>query len=160
MTSRYRCDALTNWAMKPLTLGAGHLCVLMRPWRMDVKWFMKCFIYWLFQASIRNCLNCVRNCDEHSPLDFKSTVQYMKHFIYNFTTWNLLTSKNVFKERLYPKGQGGLFNAIMIWSRHISRCRPGFSSAIWPPCWQKRLLLPNNQSEATFARVAWDLSCM
>ena len=24
VTSRYRCDALTNWAMKPLTLGAGH----------------------------------------------------------------------------------------------------------------------------------------
>ena len=25
VTSRYRCDALTNWAMKPLTLGAGQL---------------------------------------------------------------------------------------------------------------------------------------
>ena len=25
VTSRYRCDALTNSAMKPLTLGAGHL---------------------------------------------------------------------------------------------------------------------------------------
>ena len=24
---------------------------------------------WLFQASIRNCLNCVRNCDDHSLLD-------------------------------------------------------------------------------------------
>ena len=24
MTSRYRCDALINWAMKPLTLGASH----------------------------------------------------------------------------------------------------------------------------------------
>ena len=24
VTSRYRCDALTNWAMKPLTLEAGH----------------------------------------------------------------------------------------------------------------------------------------
>ena len=45
VTSRYRCDALTNWAMKPLTLGAGHLWVLMSPWRMDVKWYMKCFIY-------------------------------------------------------------------------------------------------------------------
>ena len=46
MTSRYRCDALTNWAMKPLTLGAGHLWVVMSPWRMGVKWCMKCFIYW------------------------------------------------------------------------------------------------------------------
>ena len=41
-----RCDSLTNWAMKPLTLGGGHLWVLMSSWRMDVKWYMKCFIYW------------------------------------------------------------------------------------------------------------------
>ena len=25
---------------------------------------------WLFQASIRNCLNCVHNCDDHSLIDF------------------------------------------------------------------------------------------
>ena len=62
VTSRYRCDAFTNWAMKPLTLRTG-----------------------LFQASIRNCLNCVHNCDDHSLLDFKSAVQSMKHFIYHFT---------------------------------------------------------------------------
>ena len=37
VTSRYRCDAQTNWAMKPLTLGAGHLWVLMSPWRKDVE---------------------------------------------------------------------------------------------------------------------------
>ena len=29
VTSRYRCDGLTNWAMKPLMLGAGHLWVHM-----------------------------------------------------------------------------------------------------------------------------------
>ena len=32
VTSRYQCDALTNWAMKPLTLRAGHLWVVMFPW--------------------------------------------------------------------------------------------------------------------------------
>ena len=72
------------WAMKPLTLGAGHLWVLMSPWRMDVKWYMKCFIYWTAEASLRNCLNCVHHCDDHSSLDFISAVQYMKHFIYHF----------------------------------------------------------------------------
>ena len=46
VTWRYQCDALTNWAMKPLTLRAGHLWVLMSPRGMDVKWYMKCFIYW------------------------------------------------------------------------------------------------------------------
>ena len=38
-----------------------------------------------FQASIRNCLNCVHNCEDHSLLDFKSAVQYTKYFIYHFT---------------------------------------------------------------------------
>ena len=46
VTSQSRCDTLTNWAMKPLTLGAGHLWVLSNAWRMDVKWYMKCFICW------------------------------------------------------------------------------------------------------------------
>ena len=42
---------------------------------------------WLFQASVRNCLNCVQNCDDHGLLDFKSAVQYMKRFIYHFTSF-------------------------------------------------------------------------
>ena len=46
VSSRYWCDALTNWAMKPLTLRAGDLWVLMSPWGMNVKWYMKFFIYW------------------------------------------------------------------------------------------------------------------
>ena len=29
---------------------------------------------------------CSINCDDHSLLDFKSAVQYMKHFIYHFTS--------------------------------------------------------------------------
>ena len=41
---------------------------------------------WLFQASICNCLNCIHNCDDHGSLDFKSAVQYMKHFLYHFTS--------------------------------------------------------------------------
>ena len=51
VTSWYRRNALSNWAMKPLTLGARHLWVLMSPWRMDVKWCMKCFIYWTVDLS-------------------------------------------------------------------------------------------------------------
>ena len=50
---------------------------------MDVKWYIQTPLKsWLFQASIRNCFNCVHNCDDHGLLDFKSAVQYMKHFIY------------------------------------------------------------------------------
>ena len=36
VTSRCRCDALTNWAMKPLTLGAGQLWVHMFPWKKPI----------------------------------------------------------------------------------------------------------------------------
>ena len=34
---------------------------------------------------IRSCINCVHNCEDRSVLDFTSTVQHMKYFIYNFT---------------------------------------------------------------------------
>ena len=45
VTSRsYWCNALTNWAMKPLTLGTWHLWVLMSPWKVNVKLYMKYFI--------------------------------------------------------------------------------------------------------------------
>ena len=59
-----------------------------------------------FQASIHNCLNCVHNYDDHSLLDFKSAVLYMKdsfvgcsHYRYNYNlqiyvvAWKT-TSKN------------------------------------------------------------------
>ena len=51
-----------------------------------VNAFPSKFSWWpqntfLSKASIRNCLNCVHNCDVHGLLDFKSAVQYMKHFI-------------------------------------------------------------------------------
>ena len=115
VTSRYRCHALTNWAMKPLTLGACHFWALMFPWGMNQWWndiwngsYMNCgyeikWSYdprsyelnfcncvekpvswlerrtgnarsrvqtplksWIFQASLRNCKNCVHNCEDHS----------------------------------------------------------------------------------------------
>ena len=37
VTSWYQCDALTHWAMKPLTLGAGQLWILRSPWGMNVR---------------------------------------------------------------------------------------------------------------------------
>ena len=63
VSSRYRCDALTNWAMK--------LWVLMSPWRMDVKWYMKCFIYW--------------------TVDLKSSKLWSSQLISNlqFNIWNI-----------------------------------------------------------------------
>ena len=38
---------------------------------------------------IRNCINCVRNCEDHSLLDLTSAVHYMKYLIYHFKYGNL-----------------------------------------------------------------------
>ena len=78
---RYQCDALTIWAIKPLKLGAGHLWVCTGISRSRVQTPLKS---WIFQASICNCINCAHHCEDHSLLDFTSTVQYMKYFIYHF----------------------------------------------------------------------------
>ena len=80
VTSRYRCDALTNWARKPLTLGDGHLWVLQTPLKS-----------WNFQASLRNCKNFVHNCEDHSFAWFHVRSSYMIHFIYHFIIDPFLT---------------------------------------------------------------------
>ena len=70
LTSRFRCDALTNWAMKPLTLGTGYFWVLMVPWGMNQWWngiwnesYMNCGyeIKWSYdlRSYERNFCNCV-----------------------------------------------------------------------------------------------------
>ena len=38
---------------------------------------------------IRNCINCVHNCEDHSLLDLTSAVHYMKYLIYHFKYGNL-----------------------------------------------------------------------
>ena len=59
-----------NWAMKPLTLGAGHSRV-----QTPLK-------SWIFQASIRNCKNCVHNCEDHSLTQFNIWyISSLLHFV-------------------------------------------------------------------------------
>ena len=58
---------------------------IMQQYRQRSHFFIFPFLPSLFQPSIRNCLNCVKTCDDHGLLDFKSAVQYMKYFIYHFT---------------------------------------------------------------------------
>ena len=48
--------------------------------------------HWIFQASIRNCKNCVHNCEDHSSFDFTSAVQCMIYFIYNFIIHTVIFS--------------------------------------------------------------------
>ena len=57
---------------------------------------------WIFQASLRNCKNCVHNCEDHSFIWFHIRSSDMIHFIHHFivvlskylfiTTFNLWAS--------------------------------------------------------------------
>ena len=80
MTSRYRCYALTNWAMKPPTLGAGHLWAPMFPWRMNQRWndiwngsYMNCGyeIKWSYDPHSYglNFSNCGEKPEKFRPYD-------------------------------------------------------------------------------------------
>ena len=82
VTSWYRCNALTNWAMKPLTLGAGHLWILMFAWGMNQRWngmwngsYMNrgYEIKWSYdpRSYERNFCNCVKN-----PEKFRTSTGY------------------------------------------------------------------------------------
>ena len=46
---------------------------------------------WIFQASLRNCKNCVHNCEYHSFTWFHIRSSYMIHFIYYFIVDSFLT---------------------------------------------------------------------
>ena len=119
---------------------------------MDVKWYMKCFIYWTadlksskpwssqfrtqFKQLCREAwksqdFNGVWTChlvipvqrsnqlSYHGLLDFRSAVQYMKHFIYHFTSilhWLIRTHK-------WPAPNVSGFIAQLVRASH--RCRTG-----------------------------------
>ena len=46
---------------------------------------------WIFQASLRNCKNCVHNCKDHSFTWFHIRSSYIIHFIYHFIVDSFLT---------------------------------------------------------------------
>ena len=69
-----------------------------------MKWYMKWIIFelriwnqvklWssqLWKASLRNCKNCVYNCEDHSFTWFNIRSSYMIHFIYHFIMDSFLT---------------------------------------------------------------------
>ena len=66
-------------------------------------------------TSIRNCLNCVHYCDDHSSLDFKSAVQYKKHFICLFKTFIsvILTPLRLVRIAIQMKNKIPQFSTIM-----------------------------------------------
>ena len=73
VTSRLPVRCSTNWAMKPLTLGAGQLWVHVFPWKKWVVMIYEINHIWTVEMkwkwrndhrSERNCKNCI-HCDDH-----------------------------------------------------------------------------------------------
>ena len=108
VTSPYRYDAQTDWAMKPLTLGAGHLWLLIIPWGMSEKWYMNYFIYW--NAGFEN-----------PPFNIwifsKPAVKYLKYFIYHFS----LIPHGLIRTHKWPPPKVSGFIAQSVRTSH--RCR-------------------------------------
>ena len=73
VTSRYRCDALVSWAMKPVTLGAGHLWI-----SRDLVQLVRASHRYRevtgsnpvevlnFSGFFTQLLNCIHNCEHHN----------------------------------------------------------------------------------------------
>ena len=98
VNSRYRYHALTNWTMKPLMMEnqthkwpipivSGLIAQLAKASHRyrEVTGLNPVEVLNFSGFYVRNFVNCVLNCDDHSLLDFTSAVQYMRYFIYNFS---------------------------------------------------------------------------
>ena len=92
VTSRYRCDALTNWAMKPMTLAAF----------LAARWSLE-----FFRPLYAIAKNCVHNCEDHSFTWFhiRSSV-YDSLNIYHFIHWFIPHGKILTHKRPAPNVSG------------------------------------------------------
>ena len=73
---------------------------------------------------IRNCINCVHNCEDHSLLDLTSAVHYMKYFIYHFKYGNLNIVSDPCSTQWKVFCPQMMMNAIplvvhVIWMQHV-----------------------------------------
>ena len=108
VTLRYQCNALTNWAMKSLMLGAGQLCVCLENHtsiaRSRVQIPLKSWIF--FSGFLLNCVNHVHNCEDLSSFDFISAVLIWFKLITNWWAWVLVPTKLVERRNALAWGGG------------------------------------------------------
>ena len=100
---------------------------------------------WLFRASIRNCLNCVHNCDDHGLLDFKSAVQY------NYETFHI----SLLNPHMIPDLGYWVKSETTLWHYVIKThyCRSGSSLRFNVQCieWPGAILQGCNDSTVGFS---------
>ena len=92
VTSRYRYDDLTNWAMKPLTLGAGHLWVLMFLWGMN-QWWNDIWLTNRFHVAVRlfsNRSQMTSKCGKNKKVAHEAIAECVTDVLTTF--WRLLWS--------------------------------------------------------------------
>ena len=81
---------------------------------------------WLFQASIRNCLNCVHNCDDHGLLEQKKSwtmwILLNREAEKHDDFWKILYSPTVLAQ-LFTVGQSWTsLQKLLLWSFPFELC--------------------------------------
>ena len=117
VTSRYRCDALTNWAMKPLTFGSWSFVGSNVPVRSEstMKWYMKWIMYelriwnqrklwssqlWAQFLQLHKQAWKIQDFPVEGFTWFHIRSSYMIHFIYHFI-FNVINKSKVVQRCLY-----------------------------------------------------------
>ena len=104
---------------------------------------------WLFQASIRNCLNCVHNCEDHSLLTFFCD----SNDINSKFTWR---KKEGMSELVFPltsKINNVELNTIWIWPPCV---KIHTHSTVWLAIWKSKSCCVNkSMGQAWFSRTSF-----
>ena len=134
VTSRYWCDALTNWAMKP-DVGSrsithnwpapnvsGFIAQLVRAshWYREVTGSNPVEVLNFFQASLRDCINCVHNCEDQPSFDFISAV-HIWFISYTSFTFNVKFDWNNQTFFRYLQGSYTLVLMMELWEFGMQR---------------------------------------
>ena len=113
VTSWYQCDALINWAVKPLTLEAGHLWVYSKV--LINKIMCGCLDIWKFSSRVQLNISLI-HCTDSWETKFVSLRAHVLLSIH-YNTWTVLDVWKLFK------GKGGFFVRNYIF---VHRSSPSF----------------------------------
>ena len=73
---------------------------------------------WLFQASIRNCLNCVHNCDDHSLLELLIYILTLVPFHFHLSKGSVVLLPN-YESFSTSKTVSSKWKSLLNYQKHI-----------------------------------------
>ena len=123
VTSRLPVRCSANWAMKPLTLGAGQLWVHMFPWKKWVLMIYEIYHIWTVEMkwkwsndrrSQRNLCNCIKKSEKKREVNQSDQMlQFQQHLFYVFFVSSMTSCAMHYDIIYYP---------FPINSQHLKMC--------------------------------------